>query len=126
MADYITAEPLFDWDKGDFVIVGGRPRLAIGKERVKNWIQKVLHTQRDKYGIYKGTGFGTDTESITGKTFARDYMQSEIKREITETLLKNDSIISIDNFSMERDGSKLIISFTVITEYGTESIKEEW
>lgn len=126
MADYITAEPLFDWDKGDFVIVGGRPRLAIGKERVTNWIQKVLHTQRDKYGIYKGTGFGTDTESITGKTLTRDYMQSEIKREITETLLKNDSIISIDSFSTERDGSKLIISFTVITEYGTESIKEEW
>lgn len=126
MADYITAEPLFDWSKGDFVIVGGRPRLAIGKERVKNWIQKFLHTQRDKYGIYKGTGFGTDTESITGKTLTRDYMQSEIKREITETLLKNDSIISIDNFSMERDGSNLTISFTVITEYGTESIKEEW
>lgn len=126
MADYITAEPLFDWDKGDFVIVGGRPRLAIGKERVKNWIQKVLYTQRDKYIIYKGTGFGVDTESITGKTFTRDYMQSEIKREITETLLQDDSIISIDNFAMERDGSKLIISFTVITEYGIENIKEAW
>lgn len=126
MADYITAEPLFDWDKGDFVTIGGRPRLAIGKERIKNWIQKVLYTQRDKYIIYKGTGFGIDTKSIISKTFTRDYMQSEMKREITETLLQDDSIISIDNFTMERDGSKLIISFTVITEYGTENIKEAW
>lgn len=125
MADYVTAEPLFDWEKGDFVIVNGSPRLAVGKERVKNYTQKVLRTQLDKYELYRGTGFGINTDKIIGKSVAQDYKQSEIRRNITEELLKDDSIIGIENFSIEQDGTHLNISFTLITEYGAENIKEE-
>ena len=39
MADYFTAEPLFDWETGDFVLINGRPRIAIGKERIKSRIE---------------------------------------------------------------------------------------
>ena len=118
MADYITAEPLFDWEKGDFVIINGVPRLAVGKERIRNYTQKVLRTQLDRYKLYRGTGFGISTDKIIGKSVAQDYKQSE-------ELLKDDSIISIENFSMKQEGTHLNISFTVITEYGAENIEEE-
>lgn len=125
MADYITAEPLFDWERGDFVIINGVPRLAVGKERIKNYAQKVLRTQLDRYKLYRGTGFGICTDKIIGKSVAQDYKQSEIRRDITEQLTKDDSIIGIENFSIKQDGTHLNISFSIITEYGAENIEEE-
>lgn len=124
MADYTTCEPLFDWDKGDFVIVAGRPRLATGPERIKNWVHKVVRTQLGRYELYRNTGYGTNTENIIGRTFTRDFKQSEIKRDITETLLKNKSIISVDNFTLQTEGSLLTLHFNINTEYGSYNIKE--
>lgn len=48
----------------------------------------------------------------------RDYIRSEVKREITEMLTANEDIVSIDNFNMEVDGSLLTVSFTVNSVYG--------
>lgn len=125
MSDYVTAEPFFDWEKGEFVIVGGAPRLATGKERIKNSIQKRLRTQLNKYKIYRGTGYGVDSDGVKGEILAKDYRISEMKRNITEALLQEDGIISIDNFSAEQKGRLLNISFAVNTEFGDIEIKEE-
>lgn len=124
MADYVTAEPLFDFETGDFVIINGRPKLVTGKERIRNLINKTLHTQRNRYLIYKGTGYGINTDGITGKALTDNFIHSEMRREITEALLQIEGVISIDNFITERDGTKLIISFTAVTEYGSESMEE--
>ena len=40
MADYTKTEPAFDFQKGDFVIINGRPKMTVGRERIKNWAQK--------------------------------------------------------------------------------------
>lgn len=125
MADYTTAEPLFDFDTGDFVIVAGRPRLAVGRERVEGYIKKVLATQRDRYGIYHNSGYGIDVESIIGKNFNRDYIKSELKREISEALLKCDDILAVNSFSADIDGSKVTVRFSVTTQYGKYDTEEE-
>lgn len=124
MADYRTAEPFFDWKTGDFVIIGGRVKIATGKERVINWVQKVLRTQLNKYGIYVGADYGLDRKGIVGKTFTTDYKRSELRRKITDALLKNKDILSIDDFRMEPNGKKLLISFKIVTEYGSDVIEE--
>lgn len=119
MADYTKTEPAFDFQKGDFVIINGRPKMAVGKERVKNWVQKILNTQKGRYKIYNGTGYGINIEdTFVGKNYNRDYIRSEVKREITEILTTNEDIVSIDNFNMEVDGSLLTVSFTVNSVYG--------
>ena len=119
MADYTKTEPAFDFQKGDFVIINGRPKRAVGKERVKNWVQKILNTQKGRYKIYNGTGYGINIEdTFVGKNYNRDYIRSEVKREITEMLTANEDIVSIDNFNMEVDGSLLTVSFTVNSVYG--------
>lgn len=40
MADYTKTEPAFDFQKGDFIIINGRPKMTVGRERIKNWVQK--------------------------------------------------------------------------------------
>ncbi len=125
MADYLTTEPLFDWETGDFVIINGHVQLAIGKERLKSKIHKIIRTQINQYRIYKGTGYGVDLAGVRGKSFSRDYTLSEVKRVITEALMQDDNIISVENFRTESEGTVLYIVFDVVTEYGFENIKEE-
>lgn len=124
MADYFTAEPLFDWETGDFVVVNGHVRFAIGKERLKSKIHKIIRTQTDQYRIYKGTDYGVDLTGVRGKNFS-NYTLSEIKRAISEVLLRDENIISVNNFRTESEGTALYIAFDVITEYGFENIREE-
>lgn len=125
MADYVTTEPMFDFERGDFVIVNGRIRPTVGKDRVKGYISKVLRTPRGRYAIYDGTDYGTRIkELLVGKTYPRDYMLSEIKREIMETLLKSDDITSVDEFDVEQNGTRVKITFMVSTEYGTLETEE--
>ena len=40
MADYTKTEPAFDFQKGDFIIINGRPKMTVGRERIKNWVRK--------------------------------------------------------------------------------------
>lgn len=47
MADYVTTEPAFDFERGDFVIINGRPKMVVGMDRLRSWIGKVLRTQKD-------------------------------------------------------------------------------
>ena len=46
MADYVTTEPAFDFERGDFVIINGRPKMVVGMDRLRSWIGKVLRTQK--------------------------------------------------------------------------------
>ena len=125
MADYVTTEPAFDFERGDFVIINGRPKMVVGMDRLRSWIGKVLRTQKERYKIYNGTSYGTRIkDTFVGKTFTHDYMLSEIQREITENLEKNKDIVSVDGFSATVDGTHLIVEFTVTTVYGTTDLKE--
>ena len=49
MADYVTTEPAFDFERGDFVIINGRPKMVVGMDRLRSWIGKVLRTQKGRY-----------------------------------------------------------------------------
>ena len=109
MADYVTTEPAFDFERGDFVIINGRPKMVVGMDRLRSWIGKVLRTQKGRYKIYNGTSYGTRIkDTFVGKTFTHDYMLSEIQREITAKV----------------DGTHLTVEFTVTTVYGTTDLKE--
>ena len=33
MADYTKTEPAFDFQKGDFIIINGRPKMTVGREQ---------------------------------------------------------------------------------------------
>lgn len=110
---------LYDFEKGDFVIRDGRLVEVEGKEAIKIWIEKILRTERFKYEIYRGEEstdeYGTTIKNlIYGRKVPQFFLQSELKRQIDETLKRNTEIDRIEDFRTEQHFSALIISFTVI------------
>ena len=87
------------------------------RENIENWIRKVVCTQMGAYEVYvkdENERFGTNIYDNLG-TKNKGYWLSEIKREITEQLLKNEFIEEVKNFSINTDRRKVIIEFDVVT-----------
>lgn len=109
----------FDFKQGEFVMSGGAVSVLTGIDALRIWIDKTLRTQLDRYSIYDGKDYGANIEDlIIGKSYGFDFVESELKREIETALLKHDDILSLDSFSVVKNGTILNISFTLSTAYG--------
>lgn len=109
----------FDFKAGEFRMKNGNPVVLTGIDALKLWIQKCIRTQLNRYSIYKGRQYGANIEDLVfGKSYNFDFAESELRREIESALLQNEDIQSMSSFSVERVGSTLDISFTLITVYG--------
>ncbi len=111
----------FDFQKGEFIFKGKDASVLTGLEALKQWIRKTLLTQRGRYKIYTAD-YGANIEDLLiGKNLPFEYIETELKREIESALLRHEDIKSITNFKVQRNGSELIVSFTLETVYGTTS-----
>ena len=54
-----------------------------------------------------------------------DYVMVEAERRITEALMQDDRIESVDNFEFEVHKKTLLAAFTVHTKYGNAKIEKE-
>lgn len=109
----------FDFNQGEFVMSGGAVSVLTGIDALRLWIDKTLRTQLDRYSIYDGKNYGADIEDLViGKSYGFDFVESELKREIETALLKHDDILSLDSFSVVKNGTILNINFTLSTTYG--------
>ena len=82
----------FDFGNGEFVMKDGNPVILSGINALKLWIQKCMRTQLYRYSIYKDKQYGANIEDLViGKSY---------------------------NFSAEKVGAILKISFTLNTAYG--------
>ncbi|TCO69495.1 DUF2634 domain-containing protein [Marinisporobacter balticus] len=104
---------LFDFDKGDFILQDGRLVNVEDIEALKVWIEKVLRTEKFRFEIYKNVDYGVALEDLIGQTLPRQFVESELKREIRESVIKHPMVSDISNLIAEQDGSKLKISFKV-------------
>lgn len=119
MANQFLKEPKFDFDKNEFVISMGKFVMISGLELIKQKIQKVIRTERNKYKIYDGTNYGIALEKkLISNTLPLNYVKSEIERAITESLLDIVGVTSVNSFSVEQDGDLLTTEFDVTTEFG--------
>ena len=84
-------------------------------EALKQFIYKVLSTERYEYPIYS-FDYGIELESLIGKDI--EYVQIELKRRIEECLLQDERISSVDNFEFEVKGDELYCTFNVGSIYG--------
>lgn len=92
-------------------------------EALKQTIETILMTERYKWVIYSW-GFGCELENLIGKNPA--YVQSELKRRITEALLVDDRITNVSEFKFDEantDKFSLTVNMTVETIYG--NVEEE-
>lgn len=110
----------FDFDKGEFVFLVRNAVTLMGIEALKQWIEKCIRTQLNRYAMYKGTGYGANIEDLViGKSYRFDFAESELRRELETALLKHDYIYKLENFKSVRNGDTLNVEFTLTTKYGT-------
>lgn len=108
----------WDFDAGDFALKDGKLVQLTGIDYLIVWIQKALRTAKYTL-IYTGTDYGSNHYSLIGRNFHPDLEKSEYKRMILEALMQNDAITGVESFSFSQTGSRLTISFTVQSIYGT-------
>ena len=119
-----TKTYLFDFDKGDFVVRDGKLIECDGVEAIKVWIEKIIRTEKGRYQIYENTEYGCHLEDlIIGNNYTAEFIETELKREIEEALLRNPQITNISNFQLLRDKSFITVTLEVyIGDTGANSI----
>lgn len=99
-------------------IIGMTDRL----DAVKQAVYKILQTERFFYLIYSAN-YGSEFGNLVGAEPA--FVRSELKRRITEALLQDDRIISVDDFKIEVNGDSSTVQFTVVSQYGSFDMVKE-
>lgn len=83
----------------------------------------ILNTERYQYPVYSWN-YGIELKDLYGKQ--RDYVMSELQRRITEALMQDDRIESVDNFEFETAGKSILAVFSVRTIYGETTEEMRW
>lgn len=93
-----------------------------GLEALKQAIYKELNTEKYEFPIYSFS-YGIELESLLGKDPI--YVKVELKRRIQECLLKDERIVSVNNFSYSISGDTMFCNFEVKSIYGDITISKE-
>lgn len=86
-----------------------------GKDALMQSVKIALMTQRYKYPVFSHS-YGTDYTDV----FADGYSKAmgRLKNAIYDSLIHDDRINAIDNFTFERRGTKMIVKFRILSIYG--------
>lgn len=87
-------------------------------EAVRQAAMKILSTERYEHEIYSWD-YGVEIKDLYGQPMP--YVMSEVKQRVTEALLTDGRIESVNDFSVEQTGKRTIhLSFTVVTAWGDD------
>lgn len=117
----LAKEYAWDYVANDFLLVDGKNIIVAGKEAVKVWIWKALHTKKNRYKAYT-SNYGNELESLINQGLSSGALRSEMERYLKESLLINAYITGVSNIVITIDGSKTDVSFTATTIYGDITI----
>ncbi|MFC2315635.1 MAG: DUF2634 domain-containing protein [Selenomonas massiliensis] len=130
MRDIVAGDlPLFqeyawDFERDSFLYdVNGRHILLSGNPALEVWIYKALKTERFEYLAYSWQ-YGIELKPFIGKVMGVQERYSELQRVVTECLMVNPYIKSIDSFSiMPENRAELVrVRITLTTVYGEVEI----
>ena len=89
---------------------------------MKQAIYLMLNTKRYQYPVYSWN-YGVELLELFGRPVS--YVLPELKRRISETLLQDDRISSVDQFSFETEGGKVHVTFVAHTVFGEMELEKE-
>lgn len=84
-------------------------------ESVRQAASLILNTERYEFIIFSNQ-YGIELNDLFGEN--QQFVMSEIKRRVTEALMQDDRITSVDNFKYNRVGTRLEVTFTVSSSVG--------
>lgn len=111
MEEGVTSYKAFKIDF-DNKTVGG---FVDGKEALEQAVKMALLTQRYKYPAFSHN-YGTDYSEVFTNGYKR--AMGKLKNAVCDSLCCDERIKAVDNFSFERVGSKMLVSFRVVSIYG--------
>lgn len=117
-------ECAWDFEHDSFIRdARGTPQIIEGNDALKVWIYKALRTERFSYLPYSW-GYGIELKPFIGKVMGVDERYSELKRVITECLMVNPYIKSIDAivFIPENRAETVRVQITLTTVYGEVTV----
>lgn len=98
-------------------------KIVEGLEAIKVWIWLCMHTERFRHAIYSAD-YGTSLEQYIGHMLSEEYINTDCESEISDALLINEFIESIEDFEAVRNSDSLNISFRVVTKFGSIEVDE--
>lgn len=100
-------------------------KINIDKNRISEYVDEldaviqaiylILNTERYEYLIYSWD-YGIELLDLYGMPMP--YVISEIKRRVEDALTQDDRIDSVSDFTFEKTGTKLYVTFTVNSTFG--------
>lgn len=92
-----------------------------GLEEIRQAVFFILNTERYNHEIYPWS-YGVELDDLAGNQ--TEYVIPEAERRITEALVQDDRINSVDGFEFEQNKNELTVTFTVHTNLGDiEAVK---
>ena len=98
-------------------------KIVEGLEAIKVWIWLCMHTERFRHAIYSAD-YGTSLEQYIGHMLSEEYINTDCESEISDALLINEYIESVEDFEAVRNYDSLNISFRVVTKFGSIEVDE--
>lgn len=85
------------------------------KTAMEQAIYLILSTERYQWLIHSWN-YGVELMDLFGQPVS--FVMPELKRRISEALLQDDRIVSVDGFQFETQGGKVHVTFTAHTIFG--------
>ncbi|MDN4093581.1 DUF2634 domain-containing protein [Brevibacillus agri] len=120
---------LYDFKTNQFVMQNGKNVVVEGIDALKMWIEKTLRTEKFRFKIYervndKENEYGVQLKDLIGTKYPAAFIESELRREITEALKKHPVISGISNLTVDRNDGTYNINFKVILRDGVTFTQE--
>ncbi len=105
---------------------GGKPSVGKldGLEAMKQAIYLILNCERYRYEMFSWN-YGSEIDALIGQQNDAT-LQLRLKSVISEALLADDRILSVTNFSFQRNESSLLVTFTAQTTQGEVESALRW
>lgn len=110
--DFVNDVPVFR---------GGEPVIVTGREAVKVWAWKALHTVRYRHEIYSWD-YGSEFEELVGQAYTPTLKEAEAPRYLKEALLINPYITAVTNIAVSFSAGRLTVAGAIQTIYGEVEI----
>ena len=111
-------EYAWDFVNDQFMFANGSHKIVTENEALKVWIYKTLKTERWRYRAYDNA-YGIELEQFIGAYTNNSDNAGEIEQYISEALLINPYIKSIDDIQARIDSDTLTYTIALTTIYGS-------
>lgn len=117
----LAREVAWDFENKQPIFRKGKPVIVEGKEAIRVWIWKALHTRRGKYPLYSWN-YGNQIPELYGQNYIEETKRAEAIRYFRECLQPNLYVVEINNIVVTFHGTVLNIQADVKTVYGEVTI----